>query len=396
MKITAVSRKPEALADLRHLLEGAIDGEQPAFIELHDETLRDVPAVGENDVLIVDCVDPKRADMEQIEALTHANPKTAVLLLCATKSPEILIEAMRAGVREVLASPATREDLLSAIARVKKRISEHVGEPAHGKVLAFLSSKGGSGATFIATNLGYALATRYNKKVLLIDLDFQYGDASFFMVEARPLTNVADVAKQTDRLDGNVLSSSTIPVTPRFSLLPAPDDPEKAIGLLPEHVDRLLAVAADNYDFVIIDLERTVDALSIRALDRADVIFLVVQPMVPYVRDAQKLLRLFHTLDYTANKIHLLGNRSDTATDLPSKTIEKALGMNFYRLLPNDFVNASASVNLGVPVTKHASGSPVAHALDELAADLVGATKDPESWLRRFFRGSRGQPNATH
>jgi pilus assembly protein CpaE len=200
---------------------------------------------------------------------------------------------------------------------------------------------------------------------------------------------VVDVAKQPVRIDAHVLSSSSIQVTQTYSLLPAPEDPEKAIGLLPEHIDRLLSVATENYDFVILDVERALDVLSIRALDRADLIFLVMQPMVPYVRDSQKLLRLFRSLDYSPRKVHLLGNRSDAETDLPPKAIEKALGINFYRKLPNDFIHASASVNLGVPVAKHAPGSPIARALNELAADLVGAARNHESWLSRFLHGSR-------
>lgn len=389
MKITVVSNKQEALSDLRQLLGSSTGGDQLAFVEGSSATMATLPDLGTHDLLIIDCPAPVRADMDAIEAITHANPKLAVLLQCATKSPEMLIDAMRAGVREVLTTPVTRDELLAAIARVKKRMAADTEEKPRGKIIAFLSCKGGSGATFTSTNLGYALATQYNKKVLLVDLDFQYGDASFFIADTRPVATVVDVAKQPERIDAHVLSSSSIQVTQTYSLLPAPEDPEKAIGLLPEHIDRLLSVATENYDFVILDVERALDVLSIRALDRADLIFLVMQPMVPYVRDSQKLLRLFRSLDYSPRKVHLLGNRSDAETDLPPKAIEKALGINFYRKLPNDFIHASASVNLGVPVAKHAPGSPIARALNELAADLVGAARNHESWLSRFLHGSR-------
>lgn len=391
MKIAVISNQSGALADIRQILEERSGGDKLTFLERRGGSLSALPEPGKHDLLIIDCAEPTRADMEAIEALTHEHATLAVLLLCATKAPDMLIAAMRAGVREVLASPVIVEELLAAISRVKKRMPAETPEQQRGKILAFLSCKGGSGATFISTNLGYALATQHNKKVLLIDLDFQYGDASFFIAEARPVASVADVARQTDRLDANVLSSSSIEVTPNYALLTAPDDPEKAIGLLPDHIDRLLTVAAENYDFVILDVERAVDMLSIRALDRADLIFLVMQPMVPYIRDGKKLLRLFHSLGYAESKIHLLGNRSDATTDLPPKVVEKTLGMRFHRMLPNDFVNASASINLGTPVLRHAPGSPVSRALKELAGDLVGATKDQESWIGRFFRSTHNQ-----
>ncbi|GAB3545536.1 AAA family ATPase [Noviherbaspirillum agri] len=391
MKIAVISRQTGALAELRQILEEHCSDDKLNFLESRGGTLSILSDLEKHDLLIVDCAEPHRTDMEAIEALTHEHPKLAVLLLCTTKAPDLLIAAMRAGVREVLSSPVIADELVAAIARVRKRMPVAEPEKKRGKILAFLSSKGGSGATFIATNLGYALATQHDKKVLLIDLDFQHGDASFFVADGQPVTSVAEVAKQTERLDASVLASSSMQVDTGYSLLTAPDDPEKAIGLMPDHIDRLLTVAAENYDFVIVDIERAVDMLSIRALDRSDLIFLVLQPMVPYVRDSKKLLRLFQTLGYTDNKIHLLGNRSDTATDLPPKIIERTLGTRFYRMLPNDFVNASASVNLGTPVLRHAASCPISRALKELASDLVGATKDHESWIGRFFRGTHHQ-----
>lgn len=392
MKILAISKHAEALAELRKLLEGRINGDKLSFLKRSVDALRpDEPGVDAIDLLIIDSADPDSEEMDAVAALTSHYPNLAVLLLCTTRSPDLLISAMRAGIREVLASPVAREELMDAIERTKSRISIVAGDKPQGRVLAFLASKGGSGATFIATNLGYALATRHEKKVLLIDLDFQYGDASFFIADTKPVASVADVARQADRLDATVLSSSCIQVTPEYALLPAPDDPEKMIGLRADDIDRLLTVATENYDFVILDVERSVDALSIRALDRADLIFLVMQPMVPYVRDSQKMLTLFRNLGYPDSKVHLLGNRSDTATDLPAKTIEKTLGMNFYRLLPNDFIHASASANLGAPVLKTAPGSPISRAVRELADDLAGASKNHESWLGRFFRSTHNQ-----
>lgn len=393
MKIAAIANQAETLARLRELLEANLAADKVSYVKRGGNSLRaedfGVDAV---DLLIVDSPIAGEAEMLAIEGLSRHNPKLAVLLLCANHSPEMLMRAMRAGVREVLASPAAHDELIAAIERVRVRQAATVAnDKPRGKVLSFLAAKGGSGATFIATNLGYALASRHDKKVLLIDLDFQYGDSSFFIADAQPVASVADVARQTERLDAAVLESSCIQAAPGLSLLPAPDDPEKALGLRPDDIERLITVAAQNYDFVILDVERSLEAVSIRALDLSDLIFLVMQPMVPYVRDSQKVLSVFRTLGYPESKVHLLGNRADAATDLPTKTIEKTLGMGFYRMLPNDFVHASASVNLGTPVLKHAPGCAISHALKELADDLVGATRDHESWLGRFFHGTRHQ-----
>ena len=100
---------------------------------------------------------------------------------------------MRAGVREVLPSPVTAPALEAAVSRVAAKLA---GAPSRkiGKILAFMPCKGGAGATFLATNLGWQLAE--TKSVLLIDLNLQFGDALSFVHDGTAPSTLADVAKE--------------------------------------------------------------------------------------------------------------------------------------------------------------------------------------------------------
>ncbi|UUZ47575.1 AAA family ATPase [Massilia sp. B-10] len=130
-------------------------------------------------------------------------------------------------------------------------------------MLAFVSCKGGSGATFLATNLGYALASLENKKVCLLDLNLQFGDATLFVSEHKPVATLADVCKQIHRIDPSFLAASMVSVTPNFSVLAAPEDPSHSEDVKPEHVDTLLKLARRHYDFILLDIGRTLDAVSV-------------------------------------------------------------------------------------------------------------------------------------
>ena len=156
-------------------------------------------------------------------------------------------------------------------------------------MLAFISCKGGSGATFIATNLGYALAAGGHKRVLLIDMNLHFGDASLFVSEHKPLATLSDVAHQIHRLDPSFLASSTLSILPNYSVLAAPEDPAHASEVLPEHVDAIIAQARRQYDFVVLDVGRNLDAVSVRALDHADMIFPILQTTLPYIRDGKRV-----------------------------------------------------------------------------------------------------------
>ena len=123
--------------------------------------------------------------------------------------------------------------LEAAVNRMAAKLAGLRGQTT-GQVLAFMSCKGGSGATFLATNLGWQLAE--SKSVLLIDLDLQFGGALSYVSDGRPSSTIADVAHDISRLDASFLAASAVKVTPSFSILAAPEDPSKAMEVKPEHV----------------------------------------------------------------------------------------------------------------------------------------------------------------
>jgi pilus assembly protein CpaE len=386
LNIAAIAPDAAAQASMTHALQGLAEKAAITFLDAGRST--DAIAAKKLevfDVLIVDGSRDPLAQLPMISIMTRANPRLVVLLLSGDASSDILIEAMRVGVREVLPSPVTASELRAALERANQRLASPENR-AVGKVFVFVSCKGGSGATFMAANLGYALAAGHQKKVLLIDLDLQYGDATFSLNSTNPTHSVADVARQGDKLDASMLLASTMKISADYSLLAAPDDPEQAMNLEPAHIERLLALASQLYDFVIVDVERSMDAIAIKAFDKADLIFPVTQLLLPNVRDTTKLLRLFRSLGYPDSKIRLIGNRTDTNGDLPVKQVEAAIGLPLFRSIPNDHKSASASCNLGEPVLRQSPNSPISIALQELAAHLAGAQSTQDSWLGKLFR----------
>jgi pilus assembly protein CpaE len=386
VKIAIVSRDEKQLAEMARLLRerntadsllttlGSLD-KLTGFIETAP------------DVLVFDQPSVEGGDLERLDRLSNLYPNMACILTSREHSPEFLLRAMRAGVREVLPSPIGADKLFTAIRRVERKLQKHTHAP--GKVLAFASCKGGSGATFLATNLGYALATCENKRVVLIDLNLQFGDAALFMSDNKPLATLADVARQLHRLDHSLLASSMLNVTPNFALLAAPDDPVHADDVKPEHLDALLTLARQHYDFILLDVGRGLGLLSVRALDQSDMIFPVLQTTLPYVRDGKRLLEVFHSLDYRREKIFLVVNRHEKGSDIKLRDLETAYGSVVFMTVPNHYEAAAASVNQGVPVLKLAKNSPISKSLQDFARLVTGQVgKVPQGWLSRIFKSA--------
>lgn len=339
------------------------------------------------DVLIMDCHDCKTSMLGTIEQVCMRYPEMAAIMLCDAPGSDFIISAMRAGVREVLSSPLDKEALLSAISRTEQRMSQTLSI-AHkrGRVIAFIACKGGSGATFLATNAAYILAEESGAKVALLDLNMQFGDASLFVSDLAPANTLADLADNISRLDAAFLNSSMIEVLPNYHLLPAPEDPGRAAGIRPEHLEVLLSLARAHYDYVFLDIGRLLNAATLKALDLADEVYPVLQETLPFIRDSKRLIHTLQALGYSRNKIRPLVNRYEKGGNISLDDVESALGVKIFGTIPNSYESVSSSVNQGIPIVQIARNDPVTKALNVFVQHLAGeVVEDKKGWLGRMF-----------
>src|SRR6185503_16545088 len=150
-------------------------------------------------------------------------------------------------------------------------------------------------------------------------------------------SNLADVAKQIHRLDGAFLASSMIKAWPNLHVLAAPEEPEEALQIRPEQIDALLWTAASHYDYVIVDVGRSVDGISIRAMDHSQSIFMVLQLNLPSVRGAARQLQVLNGLGYGAEKIRVLVNRCEKKSDVSLDDVARTLRQDVYKAIPNSW-----------------------------------------------------------
>ncbi len=347
--------------------------------EALDRPVPEAPAL-----VIVDASGFEPGDADLLERLSKHYPIASFMLLTHEHQQDLLIRAMRAGVREVLQLPLVHRAFHEAMDRVAD--SAGISSMRDGKVLAFISCKGGSGATFLSTNFGYALATLAERKVLLIDLHGQFGDATLYVSDQKAVMTLSDVCSQIARLDGAFLESCLVHITPGFGILAAADDPAHAIDLKAEHMDAILRVARQHYDYIVLDVGRQIDAISLRALDSADAIYPVLQLGLPDIRDGRRLLDIFRSLGYPIENTRLIVNRYEKGGKLRLQDLQNALGAEVMHTVPNDYLAVTDSVNQGVPALQLSRSAPVSRSLAELV-ELVTARRvaDNKGLFDRLF-----------
>ena len=342
---------------------------------------------GQPDLVIIDASSFDDGAASLLPRAAERYPQAVIILLSTDRSPEYLITAMRAGVREVLGLPLSANEFDAALSRLSSKFA--VSQQPEGKVLSFVSAKGGAGTTFVAANLSHALSLLGKKRVLLIDLNTAFGDATLYVSDIKPERTLADVCRDINRLDFNLLDSSVVRVSSTFSILAAPAEPDPGGDLSADHLETIVQLARRHFDFVIIDLGRQVNSATVRVLDNSDSIYLVLQQSLPDLRGARHLIEIFGSLGYRREKVHLLLNRFESSAPLSTSEIERILDLRVDSRVPNNFEVANDSINQGVPVLQLARNSTIAKSLGEWVNRLVDTGSVNKSGLIRriFVRG---------
>jgi pilus assembly protein CpaE len=381
MKIAIVSEDKPFLKQAGQVLFGT--GHDVTTSPGATADLRTVAKTLAPDLLLLDGRKKEALDFAELERITLQFPGMSVLLLSSVSSPEFLIDAMRSGVREVLTSVHPGE-MLGAVERASAKLSASQAS-TNGKIHAFIGTCGGSGTTFLATNFGYQLAQSH--KVLLIDLNLQFGDAISFVQDEKATKTISDLARDIKRLDAPLLQASTIKITPTYSILAAPEDPAQAADITPEHIDAILKLAVTQYDLVLLDMPRMVDVTLMNALDQASSIFLVLQASVPHLRNADKLLAVFRSLDYSKDKIELILNRYDKRSDITVEKIQHTLGPFAIHQIANGYRQVSTAINQGVPLVQLEKRHGVIRNLSQLGDTMAPSPDEhPAGLFERLFR----------
>lgn len=313
-----------------------------------------------------------------LEAFHRQHASVPVLLLLSTLDPAIMLEAMRAGVKECLRYPFPPEELDAALARVAASIDVGPG----GDIFAFLGAKGGVGTTTAAVNVATDLARMSPGGALLVDLHLAYGDAAVYLA-AEPKFSVADALENTHRLDAAFLKSLCVKTKAGPELLASP---ERNVSLAVDagRVKALIEAAARSYRYVVLDLCRT-DPAVLDGLDPVKKIVVIANQELATVRGASRMAATLN-LRYGKEHVVLAVSRYDPNAGIGQEDIERVVGSKIRYLLPSDYRVALAALNTGRPLALNGR-TRLAGALNVLARELAELPDDEPSKAGRSIFG---------
>lgn len=365
-------RRP--LAQALFELRGSVTREFSSYPELDD-----IPRLLEADfdVIIIELDTNSEYALDLVESIC-ANGSTTVMVYSDRVYPEMLVRCMRAGAREFLTAPITSSVIAEALVRASvRRPHGKSTKKTAGKMMVFVGAKGGAGVTTIASNFAVALAQESAKHTILIDLNLPLGDVALELgIQAHYST--ANALHEFNRLDINFLSSLLSKHDSGLSVLAAPDKYTE-VEASSEAVDRLLTVARQNFDYVVVDAGSRFGSTGKALFGDGATVYMVTQVGISDLRNSNRLIS--ERLKTSGARIEVVLNRfTPRSLVIDEESITKALTMPAQWKIPNDYAAARSAQNTATPLAL--KESPISKVIRQMARIASGISDEPQKRKR--------------
>lgn len=314
---------------------------------------------------------------DAVRRLRAAAPDAMIVALDTTAEAEAILAAFRAGVNEYICPPLE--------ANLKRALEWKSGEQRrregtrHGaRTLAFFSAKGGCGATTIACHVALELGRR-EQKALLADFDLEAGMVAF-LTRARSPYSVLDALNNIHRLDLSYWKALVSNGIPNVEIVSAPVAVASRQMPRQDQVRHVLGFVRLHYDWTVVDLGRSLNPVTMNALEEIDDACLVTTLEIPALHQAKQIAETLLSSGYSRNHLRLIVNRAPKRMDIAERELEKMIGVPVYAAIPNNYPELYQCYSEGKLLAR---GSRLGQHIAELTRKLAGV--DEESKPRKRF-----------
>lgn len=368
MNSIVVARSAAALAEASELLVSAgVECVQSRLLNATETS--DATTFADCDVAFVGLADTGDDHAARlISEVRRATRGQVVAIGCFRDAAQIL-RLVRAGASDCL---HTGLDFVTECRALCDRLggaSQDQQALALGKLFCVVGAAGGCGVSTIAANLSASLARRH-AATLLVDLKLRGGDLAI-MLGLRPPHTLAELCSHGDELDGEMLQKSLGLHNTGVRLLagPAPLEDYGPIDWIA--VDRVLQLASQMFEHVVIDLEDVFHREQLAAIRRCDALLIVLRLELHCMVRARRLLSFLEMEGIDMSKVKLVANHFGEKNQFAQNKVITALGRPITFYLPHDYASAAMALNLGNPLVAEFPTAKLSRAINEMSETLA-------------------------
>ncbi len=344
------------------------------------------------DLLIVEITGQDiQKEFEHIYAVQNSGAAKGIFLTSSSTDSNVLIQALRAGVKEFLPMPLDTKEVAKALLKFKEELSRQraamdVQRSKEGRIINIFGGKGGVGTTTIAVNLASGLLEQApNKSVALIDMNLLFGEVPLFL-DLEPAFDWAEVSRNIDRLDAHYLMSILAKHPSGLWVLPSPTRFDGVVTTKPVVVERILALMRTVFDFIVIDSGSAIDQISMEVFKQSHETVLVAIQSLPCLVNIKRLMGTFLKLGYPPlSNIRVVVNRYHKKSQISIDDAEESLGTKVFWTVRNDYDITVSAINQGKPLSVVAGKSDVCKDIKELAGAFLRSDTVKNENLKGVF-----------
>lgn len=332
------------------------------------------------DLLVVD-LDASDNPFEDLQPLAElCDPTTRVVALGVINDLALYKQFISAGVADYLVKPISEEDLETALLAASFSDTEttETTTEASGKLVVTIGARGGVGASTIALNGAWILAEEMGHRVALVDLDLQFGTAALSL-DLVPSTGMIETLRQPDRMDSLFMSSAVLPKTENLSVLAAEEDLTRQLDLHGSGIVRLVEELRRSFDWVWLDLPRSLCHLHTSVLRDAAHVQVVSDLTLAGMRDTMRIVNLFSNVGGDGT-IGVILNHARRSKGMPKSEFTRGVDCKILAQLPDE-PKALQAATVGKPLAQTAARGKFMAELRKMTNDIAPTVKEPRRGL---------------
>lgn len=331
-------------------------------------------------VILMDINMPIMDGLKATEKICERYRDIVVIIMSVQGEREYLKKAMYCGAKEYLIKPFSLDVLIDTIIKTyekeqnrkkyildekEKKIPQKIS-----KVITVFSTKGGVGKTTIAVNTAISLAKKNSDRVALIDLDLQFGDIAAMLNIAQTKT-IVDLIDEIGHLNKEILSEYMIEYIKGVDILSAPPKPEYAEYVSPNHIEKILSILKEDYQYIIFDSVSNFDDITLTALDNSDQILFVSTMNLPTIKNVKLGLDIMESLHYHNEKVKIILNRTSKHFGVKISDVEEVLNKEVSVCIPEDNKTVIPSVNKGYPFMRSRGEAKISRCIKDVTELII-------------------------
>ena len=330
-----------------------------------------------SDIVVVDGRADAASAIAKVEHLRAASPAIAIFMVALEASPDLILQSMRAGANEFLTWPVEAHSLDEAIRRAASHRASRPGGKPHAATHVFIGAKGGAGTTTVTVNCGVDVARLGKRPTVIVDLKAGLGDVALF-TGVRNRYTILDAIDSLHKLDIEFLRELLARHKSGLEILAGSEQFERPGPADSPAVEEIFQLLGQQYDHILVDAGCQLNACVVPVVYAADAIFVVVNPDVPSVRNAQRLLERIGRLGPCGERVRVVLNRASDLSPISPTQIETALGYPIYQTFPSDYKTVSGALNAGTPLAL-SGGTDLAKKFDRFTKRILNPSLDAVS-----------------